>query len=130
MKYRRLYVGKVRNPKTSAKSSKAYAGKYPEKKLAHSAINRLKKKVPDLVPEGFEFHHFSYKPEDHYRGFILMKREHRQIHLFMRYWPEEFSYMDKSRTKDLRDPEAHGEFIAEIIGRKPRFIDIPTEQVG
>lgn len=88
---------------------KKYEERYPEKRRASQAAQRLERTIIDS-----EFHHWSYN-EKHWRDVIeLTVREHGKAHRFLLYDQDRRMY----RTVDgelLDNKEAHLKYIREKI---------------
>ena len=126
-KYKRLYVGKIRNPKATKRASKAYAEKYPEKKEAHRILAQAKKSKRITIDEGFEAHHFSYNLKDALRFFVLSKTQHRRIHQFLKYDDELFLFRTDNGIL-LDSIEEHRSYIVGILGQNVTKIEIELGQ--
>lgn len=101
-KYYRLYKGV--KPNDRSKGDENYFNKYPEKRLAAIASQRIDK------PEGFHCHHWSYN-EEHFKDVILLPRElHYRVHRFMSYDSKEKKYRTTENTL-LATREMHEQYI-------------------
>ena len=108
-KYHRLnYRGSYKpTPEQKKKQMDTYKNKYPEKRLAHNASQKIKKEV------GIELHHWSYNKE-HYKDVIeLSVSDHNFLHRHIIYDQERMMY----RTKELvllDTKEAHLDYFNSI----------------
>lgn len=108
-KYRRLYVG---NGKSDTERGKRYDQKYPEKKAAKGACNKLQ------TSEGMEKHHWSYLEEHFVDIVFLSKKHHMKAHRFITYDQERRMYR-RCDTNELLDTKGkHEKFIRWCIKNK------------
>ncbi len=106
-KFHRLGYGDKYKPTPETKKEivKRYNEKFPEKKLARSAVGRL---TP--AKDGFELHHWSYN-EEHYKDVIdLSIADHNLIHRYIFYDQEFKMYRTKKGTL-LDTKELHEQYI-------------------
>ena len=107
-KYHRLYAG---TGKANLKNNNQYFNKYPEKKMASSRSNHIRK-------TGFEKHHWSYN-ELHYKDVIfLTKKHHMKAHRFLIYDQEQMMYRRFDTLELLDTKERHEQFILWCIDSK------------
>lgn len=107
-KYRRLYKG---TGKANSKVNKEYIDRYPEKRKAINASNRIRQ-------EGKETHHWSYLNE-HFKDIIfLTKAEHMKAHRFIIYDQERRMYRRYDTNELLDTKEKHTDFINWCITNK------------
>lgn len=115
-KYHRLnYKDKHKpSPEKRKTSMGAYKKSFPEKTIAHNAINNLRK-----TPVGFNFHHWSYNTE-HVKDVIeLSVKDHAKAHRFIKYDQERFMYRRIDTMELLDTREAHEAYIFDVIANKP-----------
>lgn len=107
-KYKRLYKGTA---KANPGVTKRWIERYPEKRKAQNAANRLKEK-------GKETHHWSYLDE-HFKDVIfLTKAEHMKAHRFIIYDQERRMYRRYDTNELLDTKEKHTNFINWCIANK------------
>lgn len=85
----------------------AYWKRYPEKKLARNASQKLK------IREGFQKHHWSYNAEHYKDVFELLPREHAKLHRYMTYDQERMMYRAIGGTL-LDSKEKHAEYLESL----------------
>jgi len=106
-KYHRLYVG---TSKSKKHSNLKWEFKYPEKRKASLASQRIKKPF-----EGAEKHHWSYNDE-HFKCVIwLSKKHHMKAHRFLVYDQERKMYRRYDTNELLDTKERHETFILNCI---------------
>ena len=107
-KYHRLYFDVRQSYYDHKKTMKTYNEKYPEKRPAKNAANKL----PHLDGR-LQRHHWSYN-KPHYLDFIVMEEiDHRKLHRYMIYDQERMMY----RTTDgilLDTKEKHIEYYNSL----------------
>lgn len=107
-KYKRLYKGKS---KAKPGAAKKWIDRYPEKRKAHNAANRLRE-------QGKETHHWSYL-DDHFKDVIfLTKQDHMKAHRFIVYDQERRMYRRFDTNELLDSKEKHTTFIMWCIANK------------
>lgn len=110
-KYKRLYRESVKpyEPKSKIK----WHERYPEKKIATSHCQHLKKPFDNA-----EKHHWSYNDE-HFKDVIwLLKKEHMKCHRFIVYDQERKKYRRYDTNELLDTKEIHELFIRKMILEK------------
>lgn len=109
-KYYRLdyKVKHKQTPFEMQENSRAYYLKYPEKKQAKIASQRIK------VDRGFERHHWSYNDEHHKDVIPLAKREHAKLHRYIYYDQERKMYRRSDNHVLLDTKEAHYEYYLSL----------------
>jgi len=107
-KFRRLYAGKG---SADPVASKKYKEKYPEKRKAHLAAQRLKE-------DGKENHHWSYLEEHHLDVIFLTKKNHNKAHRFIIYDQERKMYRRTDTNELLDTKERHDKYIRDCILNK------------
>ena len=121
-KYHRLQYKEKHRPdyESKKKAMLKYIEKYPEKRLAKNASQRIKPLV-----KGNELHHWSYN-EEHRKDVIeLDAKTHAFIHRYMIYDQERMMYRVSSELNGwefgelLGDRETHEAFIRSCIKQKP-----------
>jgi hypothetical protein len=107
-KYRRLYAGTA---KANPERNKRWIERYPEKREASLAAQRIKK-------DGYENHHWSYL-EEHYKDVIhLTKKDHMKAHRFIIYDQERRKYRRSDNNILLDTKEDHLKYILWCIKHK------------
>jgi hypothetical protein len=88
-----------------------YKQKYPEKILAQSACNRIKK-------DGYQSHHWSYNKEHYTDVIFLTIKEHFKLHRFIIYDQERMMYRRCDNNELLATKEAHQTYAEYCIKNK------------
>lgn len=113
-KYRRLGYKDIHKPDIESKREymKRYKEKYPEKKLATNAAQRM-------APESMEAHHWSYN-EVHWKDVIILSpKDHAKAHRYMVYDQERFMYRKHDTNELLDTKEKHLYYINWCLENKP-----------
>lgn len=110
-KYHRLEYGKKKTRKRSRAVAKRYQQKYPEKRKAVIASQRI------TVPENHSRHHWSYN-EQHWKDIIpLPIAKHSRLHCYLVYDLQTKFYRDiYGNLLDTR--EKHEQYISEIFSKR------------
>lgn len=110
-KYHRLNYKEKHRPDPDQKSRiiKGYNNRFPEKKLAHNAVQHIETK------EGNELHHWSYREEHRKEVFEISKKQHYEIHRFLVYDPEWLMYRRSDTMEILDTMELHYDYIKTIL---------------
>ena len=104
-KFHRLYKNRKQDYEMKKKSVEGYKNKYPEKRKAVIASQRIP------VEKGFHRHHWSYN-EEHYKDVIIISnKNHFKAHRFLIYDQEFKMYRRYDNNDLLSSKEVHTEFI-------------------
>lgn len=107
-KYYRLGYKEKHKPTTESKreSMKRYIEKFPEKRKAKIASQRIKVEV-----KGNHLHHWSYNEEHHKDVIELNPKDHSTLHRFIIYDQERMMYRRCDTNELLDTKESHENFI-------------------
>lgn len=98
----------VSNSKTTSETRRKYIDKFPEKRRAMNASQRI-------IKAGYHKHHWSYNDE-HFKDVIwLTNREHNKAHRFIVYDQERKMYRRFDTNELLDTKEHHNDFISLCI---------------
>jgi len=86
-----------------------YRVKYPEKAMAHSAVQHIKCK------KGFEKHHWSYFKEHCKDVIVLSIGEHSTIHRFIIYDQERLQFRRCDTMELLDTKKTHEKYIKNVL---------------
>jgi len=106
-KYHRLNY-KEKYPYKKNDNNKRYEERYPEKKAATNATANMKRK------EGYNLHHWSYKPEHQLDVLELSIEQHYAVHRHTVYDQEQMMYRSKDGVL-LDTKESYLEYVKQFI---------------
>ena len=112
-KHHRLYSKALKKYTHKFFDGLNYSQRYPEKKLAASKSQRMKKPF-----DGAEKHHWSYNLEHAKDVIWLSKKEHMKAHRFIVYDQERFMYRRCDTNVLLDTKESHEAFIRWCIKKQ------------
>lgn len=113
-KYHRLGYKDIHKPSPEQKKviMDRYKAKFPEKRKAHLAAQRLTPITP-----GNELHHWSYN-EEHYKDVIeLSVLEHNKAHRYIVYDQERMMYRRSDNNELLDTKESHTAYINSLTNK-------------
>ena len=109
-KFHRLYTG---TSKSNPKALRNWENKYPEKKPANKAAEKITK-----LFDGAEKHHWSYNKEHYLSVIQLSKKHHMKAHRFLIYDQERMMYRRYDTNELLDTKEKHLSFITDCINNQ------------
>lgn len=113
-KYHRLYKGV--SFKKGKSYHKTYQEKYPEKRKADIAMNRISPSI-----KGNHLHHWSYN-EEHYKDVIeLTIQQHNKLHRYMIYDQERMMYRTQNGVL-LDTKESHIEYAEYVFSAMEDYV--------